>query len=46
MTIGGTAKVNINGSWKKAIPYIKINDLWKPTISYVKANLSWKRGRV
>lgn len=46
MTIGGTAKVNISGSWKKAIPYIKINDLWKPTISYVKANLSWKRGRV
>ena len=46
MTIGGTAKVNISGSWKKAIPYVKINGSWKPTISYVNANSSWKRGRV
>ena len=46
MTIGGTAKVNINGSWKKAIPYVKINGSWKPTISHVNANSSWKRGQV
>ncbi len=46
MTIGGTAKVNINGSWKKTIPYVKINGSWEPTISYVNANSSWERGRV
>ena len=45
MTIGGTAKVNIGGSWKKAIPYVKVNDSWKPTISYIKANSNWKRGQ-
>ena len=45
LTIGGTAKVNIGGSWKKAIPYVKVNGSWKPTISYIKANSNWKRGQ-
>ena len=45
MTIGGTSKINIGGSWKKAIPYVKVNGSWKPTISYIKANSNWKRGQ-
>ena len=45
LTIGGTAKVNIGGYWKKAIPYVKVNGSWKPTISYIKANSNWKRGQ-
>ena len=36
MTIGGTSKVNINGSWKKAIPYVKINGSRKPTMQVKK----------
>ena len=46
MTIGGTSKINIGGSWKKAIPYVKVNGSWKPTISYVKSSSNWKRGQV
>lgn len=46
MTIGGTSKINISGTWKKAIPFVKMNNSWKPTLSYIKANSSWKRGKV
>lgn len=45
MTIGGTSKVNIGGTWKKAIPFMKINNSWKSVISYIKVNSSWKRGQ-
>ncbi len=46
MTIGGTSKVNVSGSWKNAIPYVKSGGSWKPSIAYIKANSSWKRGKV
>ena len=46
MTIGGTAKINIGGSWKKAIPYVNVSGTWKPTISYVNINSNWKRGQI
>lgn len=46
MTIGGTAKINIGGTWKKAIPYVKVNGVWKPTISYINADSSWKRAQI
>ena len=46
MTIGGTSKVNINGSWKNAIPYVKSGSNWKPSIAYIKASSSWKRGKI
>ncbi len=45
MTIGGTARININGVWKKAIPFTKVNNSWKPIVCYVKANSNWKRGQ-
>lgn len=45
MTIGGTSKINISGSWKSSIPYINSGGSWKPTIGYVNAGGSWKRGR-
>lgn len=46
MTIGGTSKINIEGSWKRAIPFVNSGGTWKPTISYVKAGSDWKRGNV
>lgn len=42
MTVNGTSKININNSWKNAIPYININGVWKPTIAYIKNN-NWNR---
>ncbi len=46
MTIGGTLKVNIEGTWRNAIPYVKIGDTWKPSISYIKADSNWKRAQI
>lgn len=46
MTIGGTSKINIEGTWKNAIPYVKIGDTWKPEISYIKANSNWKQAQI
>ena len=37
-----TVYVNVNGTWKEAIPYIKVNGVWKnATAVYVKANGAW-----
>jgi len=48
MTIGGTAKINIGSSWKKAVPYVKVTGSWKPTVSYIKteSGSNWNRGQV
>ena len=46
MTIGGTAKIKVGDSWKKAIPYVNVNGEWKPTISYINDSSNWKRGQV
>ena len=35
MTIGGTAKVNVSGSWKNAIPYVKSGGRLKPSIALI-----------
>lgn len=39
---GGIVRVNVNGIWKIAIPYIKINGVWKPAILYFKVGQTWK----
>lgn len=43
-TVDYVNRVNINGSWKKAVPYIKVNGSWKKAIPYIKVNGSWKVG--
>lgn len=37
-------RLNVNGTWKKGVPYIKMNGAWKKTIPYVKVNGAWKKG--
>lgn len=37
-------KINVNGTWKNAVPYIKVNGTWKKAIPYFKVNGNWKAG--
>lgn len=45
LTIGGTAKINAGGSWKRSIPYVNSGGTWKPAIGYIKSGSSWKCGQ-
>lgn len=40
----GTSKVNVNGTWKKAVPWVKVNDVWKRSVASVYKNNAWRRG--
>lgn len=37
-------KINVNGTWKNAVPYIKVNGTWKKAMPYFKVNGNWKAG--
>lgn len=43
-TMGGSAKIRVNGVWKDAIPYVRINNQWKEVIPYIRVNNQWKEG--
>ena len=40
----GTSKVNVNGTWKKAVPWVKTNGVWKRSVASVYKNNAWRRG--
>lgn len=44
--IDGTSMVNVNGTWKKSVPFIKVNGNWKPCVAYVNVRNTWKKGFV
>ena len=35
--------LNVNGTWKRGIPYVKVNGVWKKGIPYIKINGEWKK---
>ena len=39
-----TARVNVNGTWKTAIPYVRVNGVWKVAQAWVKSGGVWKVG--
>lgn len=43
-TIGGTARVRVNGQWREATPYIRVNGQWKEAVPYIRVNNQWKEG--
>ena len=44
ITLTNVVRINVNGEWKKAVPYIKINNEWKKAIPYKKIDDTWKEG--
>ena len=34
--------VNVNGTWKNAVPWVKVNGVWKQGTPFVKVNGEWK----
>ena len=43
-SMGGSAKLRVNGVWKDAIPYVRVNGVWKEAIPYIRVNNQWKEG--
>ena len=41
-TIKGNLRANINGTWKKCVPFVKANNVWRPCISLIKTYEGWK----
>ena len=39
-----TIRIKINGSWKRAFPYVRINGTWKKAKAYIRVSGSWKKG--
>lgn len=37
-------KVQVNGVWKDAIPYVRVNGTWKEAVPYIRVNGTWKEG--
>lgn len=35
--------LNVSGTWKRGIPYVKVNGEWKKGIPYIKINGEWKK---
>lgn len=35
--------LNVNGTWKRGIPYVNVNGVWKKGIPYIKINGEWKK---
>lgn len=35
--------LNVNGVWKRGIPYVNVNGVWKKGIPYIKINGEWKK---
>ena len=42
-TCVGTARVNVNGTWKRALPWVKVNGTWKKALGFSRHS-TWKRG--
>lgn len=43
LTVAGGMRVNVNGSWKQGIAYVKVGGTWKKAKHvYVKVNGAWK----
>jgi hypothetical protein len=43
-TLGGTARLRVNGQWKEATPYVRVNGQWKEATPYTRVNNQWKEG--
>jgi hypothetical protein len=43
MLLVAGARVNVGGTWKRAIPYVKHNGVWKMARSWEKVNGVWKQ---
>ena len=41
--VDSSLSINVGGSWKKGIPYVKVSGVWKKGYAWVK-NGSWKQG--
>ena len=39
-----TIRIRVNGTWKRAFPYVRVNGTWKKATAYIRASGSWKRG--
>lgn len=39
-----TIRLRVNGTWKKAIPYLRVNGTWKKCKAYLRVSGSWKKG--
>ena len=39
-----TLRLGVNGSWKKATPYLAVNGQWVKCKAYTRVNNSWKKG--
>ena len=37
-------RIKVNGTWRKATPYIKVSGAWKEAIPFVKSSGTWKQG--
>ena len=35
-------RLNVNGTWKEAIPYLNVNGTWKEATPYINVNGTWK----
>ena len=35
--------LNVNGVWKRGIPYVNVNGVWKKGVPYIKINGEWKK---
>ena len=35
--------LNVNGTWKRGIPYVNINGVWKAGVPYININGVWKK---
>lgn len=35
--------INVNGTWKRGIPYVKVNDVWKAGVPYININGDWRK---
>jgi len=42
-TINRNMWVNVNGVWKRGIPYVNVNGVWKVGVPYTKINGVWKK---
>lgn len=42
--IDASVHLNVNGTYKKGIPYVKVGGVWKKGYAWIKKNGSWKQG--
>lgn len=42
-TINRNVWLNVNGTWKRGIPYVNVNGVWKAGVPYININGVWKK---